>query len=146
MAVMRSARTLYARGQIRYLSHHALPFVVAPTSRSVAGFYRHGHLRRHAAGDAHRGIGHRSNGAYRVAHGDRRVVFTGATDRLAPAASSAPAMAATGDRDAVREHPVSVADGARGTDRRRLAWRRGAGNSPDRNGAGRCRHYPRTAE
>ena len=46
------------------------------------------------------------------------------------------------DRDALRRHPVSVPDGARGADRRRLAWRRGAGNSADRHRAGRRRHHP----
>src|SRR5712664_610359 len=105
IAAMRRMRKLYVRDRTRYVRHHALPFIVARTSRSVAGFYLHGHLRRHAAGDAPCGLGIRSAGAHGAAHRDCRAMRTGLAAGAAPAASTAPAMAATCDRDAVREHP-----------------------------------------
>ena len=54
---MRSAPALYVRDQTRYLSRHALPQIIARTSRSVAGIHRRRRVQRHAAGDADRGFG-----------------------------------------------------------------------------------------
>ena len=65
------------------------------------------------------------------AHGHRRALLARAAAGVAPAAAAARAMAATDDRDALRRRLFSVPDGARSADRRRLAWRRGARNSPD---------------
>src|SRR6267142_1605867 len=143
---MRSAQTLYAGERTGYVRHHALHPIFSRTSRSVAGFYRHGDLRRHAAGDAPCGLGIRSACPHGVAHRDRWAVRARPAAGVATTAAAAPAVVPARDRHAVREHSVSVADGARGADGRCLAWRRGDGDSSHRHRAGCRRHYPRAAE
>src|SRR6266436_5553263 len=110
----RSVRKLHARERTSYLRHHALPLIISRTSGSVAGFHRHGHLRRNAARDAPCGFGIRSDCAHRTSHRDRRAVRVDLAAGAATAAAAAPAVVPTRDRDAVREHPVSAPDGAGG--------------------------------
>src|ERR1700681_1274339 len=111
---MGSVRALYARERTRYLRCHAFPYIVPRTSGSVAGFHRHGHLRRYAARDAPCGFGIRSVCAHRTSHRDRRAVRVDLAAGAATAAAAAPTMVPTRDRDVVREHPVSVPDGTGG--------------------------------
>src|SRR5258708_15303195 len=106
---MRSAQTLYAGERTSYVRHHALRPIFSRTSRSVAGFYRHGDLRRHAAGDAPFGLGIRSPGPHGVAHRDRRAVRARLAAGVATASAAAPALGPARDRHALREHSVSVA-------------------------------------
>src|SRR5258705_13767818 len=111
---MRSAQTLYAGERTSYVRHHALRPIFSRTSRSVAGFYRHGDLRRHAAGDAPCGLGIRSAGPPGVAHRDRWAVRARLAAGVATAAAAAQALVPARERHAVPVPSVSLAGGPPG--------------------------------
>src|SRR4029078_4954236 len=94
-----ASRTLYLRDQTRYIAHHDLSLFFARTSRPVAGLHRHGDLRRHAAGDADRGVGNGSDCTDLVARRTRRPLLAGAAAGAAAAIAATRAVGADRDRD-----------------------------------------------